>query len=486
MPKDLLDQPEPTDSESELIEASQFDDEVFAWAAAWRDKPRQFVQEVLRTEPYPWQAEALDQLGEHDRFAVRSGRGVGKSTFLSWAVLWWLTTRRPAKIGVTAPKIEQLSETLWPELSYWHQRMPDDLREQFTWTRTRFTANDEQNRFAIARTARPENPEAFQGLHSLNFMFVVDEASGVAEPVFNTGVGMLTTPGAKMVMAANPTRRTGFFYRVFHNEKLMEKWVRRHVSCVQPDGQPVHGVTQEWIDERAAQWGRESNQFRAQVLGEFPFDDEDTVIPVEFVKSAIGREITVPAGERPVWGVDVARHGGDSCALAKRHGPRLLEKVKTWYSDDLMKTAGLIKLEYDQTDDALKPAWIMVDAIGLGYGVVDRLKEFNLPVRGINVGESPSVKDTYVHLRDELWYKGREWFGSRLVSMPDDEMLFEELVSIKSEPTPAGKIIVESKDKMRTRLDRSPDRADAFLLTLMREGNRARREQKLAYSRKFR
>ena len=145
------------------------------------------------------------------------------------------------------------------------------------------------------------------------------------------------------------------------------------------------------------------------MLGEFPTADDETVIPLELVLEAVGRALS-SLEYYPVWGVDVARFGDDRTAVAKRQANTLLEPVKSWASIDLMATVGKIKAEYDSTPSIQKPSEILIDIIGLGAGVYDRCKELGLPVRGVNVGEAASARDNCARLRDELWFRGREWF----------------------------------------------------------------------------
>ena len=143
----------------------------------------------------------------------------------------------------------------------------------------------------------------------------------------------------------------------------------------------------------------------------------------------------------------------------------LLEPVKSWNSTDLMATAGKIKAEYDATPYDARPSEILVDIIGLGAGVYDRCRELGLPVRGVNVGEAAASRENCARLRDELWFKGREWFQDRACSMPKDDALIAELTSPTYAFTSTGKMVVESKADMKKRGLRSPDLADAFLLT---------------------
>ena len=108
---------------------------------------------------------------------------------------------------------------------------------------------------------------------------------------------------------------------------------------------------------------------------------------------------------------------------------------------------------------------VLVDVIGLGAGVVDRLKELDVPVRGVNVAESAASRERFMRLRDEGWFKGREWFASQEVSMPDAPALISELTQVGYRVESTGKIRVDSKEQMKRDGRSSPDLADAFLLT---------------------
>jgi hypothetical protein len=65
----------------------------------------------------------------------------------------------------------------------------------------------------------------------------------------------------------------------------------------------------------------------------------------------------------------------------------------------------------------------------------------------------------------ELWFKGREWFQDKACAMPQDEALIAELTAPTYAITSTGKMVVEAKADMKKRGLRSPDLADAFLLT---------------------
>lgn len=428
-----------------------------AWLKS-RNNPLLFVTDVLGVEPEAWQREALELIGSNDRVSIRSGHGVGKTTLFAWLVLWFLLTRQDCKIPVTANSQDQLRDTIWPEIAKWHRRLPQELKEQVDVQAERVIVKaDPEGSFAVQRTASKDRPEALQGFHAKHILFLVDEASGIADIVFEVGSGALSTEGSKAVMAGNPTRSGGFFHDTHHG--LRDRWKTMRVNSEDVPRARGH------IDDIIAKYGKDSNAYRVRVLGEFPTSDDQAVIPLDLIEAACVRDVK-PLEYYPIWGLDVARFGDDRTALAKRRYNRLMEPVTWWHGHDLMATVGRVKAEYERAAEDAKPSEILVDIIGYGAGVVDRMQEMGLPVRGINVGESASSVGEYVRLRDELWFLGREWFQTKAVWMPRDESLIAELASPTYKFQSSGKILVESKDDMKKRGMRSPDLADAFLLTM--------------------
>lgn len=395
-------------------------------------------------------------LAQERRLSVRSGHGVGKSAFMAWSILWFLSTHFPCKVPATAPTSHQLDDILWAELGMWHRRLKERLPalgDEFEWTAEKFYLKSHPNEsFAVARTSRPEKPEALQGFHSQNILFLIDEASGVPDEVFQVAEGALSSDGAYVLMAANPTRTQGYFFDSHH--RMRGSWATLQVS-----GEDCPRVSRKYVEDMAKKYGRDSSIYKIRVRGEFA-GSPDGVIGLDIIEAAIDRDVKPHGPER--WGVDVARFGDDLTALCKRRGNSVLEPIKVWGGKDTMQTAGLLKLEYDAA--RIKPEAICIDVIGLGAGVVDRCKELGLPVVAVNVAESPAVEDQYARLRDELWFRAREWFHGRDVRMVRDEDLIGELTLPTFKVLSTGKKQVESKDDIKKRAA-SPDRADAFCLT---------------------
>lgn len=419
-------------------------------------------------EHLPYQAEASVAVRDNDRVCVRSGHGPGKTSWLASIVDWWLCTRSPALVACTAPTYTQLADGIWRNAAIMKAAKPQALQG---WTEI---LNDEirvlgleKINYARARVARKENPDAFHGFHDKNMLLIADEASGVDDKIFEVGEGALSTPGAKLILTGNPTVSSGYFFQAFRDpefvkfhwntEELAKKYPGRHISL-------------KFAERIARKWGRDSDVFRIRVLGEFPLADGDSIIPRSWIEAARGRAVE-PMGIKPVWGLDVARYGDDLTALVKRRGNFLLEPPQKWAKADTMQTAGRVIAEYtDAVENGDDPETIYVDVIGVGAGVVDRLREQGIPVQGVNVSESPAVKERYINLRAELWFRARDWFEARDCVIPEAggevmQDLVDELSAVKFEIKSNGKTQAESKDDMKKRGLMSPNLADAFIMT---------------------
>lgn len=427
----------------------------------WRKEgPAGFAKHVLGVTPTPQQWEASDALVARRRVTIRSGHGTGKSTFMAWAVLWFMACNFPCKVPCTAPTSHQLEDILWAEIAKWlgvmRERVPE-LAAEFAWrAETIELVSNPRESFAVARTSRPERPEALQGFHSENILFLIDEASGIPDEVFQVAEGALSTEGAYVLMAANPTRMEGYFYDSHHRQR--PRW-----AALWWNGEDSPMVSRDYIADMAAKYGADSAIYRIRVRGEFA-GNPDGIIPLDLIDAAVDRQVEAFGDE--VWGLDVARFGEDRTALCKRRSNAMQIKVKSWRGKDTMQTAGMVLAEYEEA--RRKPKAIYVDVIGLGAGVVDRMKELELPVVGVNVSEQPAALARYLRQRDELWFQAREWFAGRDVTMVRDDDLIAELTLPTYKVTSTGKIQVESKDDLKKRGVTSPDLADAFCLTFAR------------------
>lgn len=420
--------------------------------------------------PDKWQREFLNRLGERIRnrkpgevikIAVKTGKGPGKTAVEAWLILW-LNSTRPHFAGIaTANTGDQLDTKLWRELSLWWQRSIN--KHWFQWTATRFFQVDHKDTWGMDALKWSEHkPDAFGGLHNggRGQAVIIDEGSAVAASIYDVVDSTMTDEDSFIFVFGNPYQKRGRFFELF--TRFSHRWDTITVDC-----RTAKAPNQQKIQADIEDWGLDSDYIRVNVLGEFPRQDADTLIPLPLIEGARTRKAEGCERYRPVWGLDVARYGDDRTALCvRRH--RKIEKVESWRGLDTMQTAGRVKFMYDEAGLDDKPTQIVVDVIGVGAGVVDRLREMNLPVRALNVAEMPAVRAKFHRLRDEMYWRGREWFEGLNVECPQHE-IGAELGDVTYGYTSAGQIKVEPKDEIKERLGRSPDVGESLLLSLMEE-----------------
>ena len=432
----------------------------------YADDPAAFVRDVWGEwlvrggGIQPWQDEFLKAVARGDRkISVRSGHKVGKTAACSWVAIWHILFRFPQKTLFTAPAGPQLDDVLLPELMMWIERLPPAYRACLECFSDRVELKKAPaSSFISAKTSTKERPQAMAGMHSDNMLIICDEASEIHDEVFEAISGSMATEEARQILISNPTRLSGLFFRSHHGESHL--WTRFHVPSTES-----RLVTPKWIAEQRDSLS--ANGFRRRVLGEFPTQEEDTLIAADLVEAAMARDIGLDPQMPLIFGVDVARKGKDRTALVKRRGNVVLECI-SWHRDDLMPTVGRIVAEARKD----RPAEICVDSIGVGGGVADRLREIaredrtlGFAVRDVNVAETEPMDPRVSRLRDGLWWKVKEWLEKKGCKLPADEELKADLVGPTYDYLSNGKVKVESKDDMRGRGLKSPDLGDALCLT---------------------
>jgi len=419
--------------------------------------------------PDEWQTEFLSVLGEAIRtrsggdvikMAVKSGRGPGKSAVIAWLVLFLMSTRPNFSGVVTANTGDQLDGKTWRELALWHARALN--KHWFEWTATKFVHIEQPDTWkVVAQKWSEHKPDAFGGLHNggRGQCTIIDEGSGVPETIFSVAEATNTDPDSFVFTFGNPIHKASYFYQIF--TRFRHRWLTMTV-----DTRRAKAANQKQIQDMIDDWGLSSDHVKVNVLGEFPEVDSNTLIPLALMEEAAKRVVPKETINqvKPIWGLDPARFGDDRTALAKRRGRVLMEPVIAWRGLDTMQTAGRVLAMYEDTPRDELPSHIVVDTIGIGSGVADRMRELGLPVTMLNVSERPSIDGKYAKLRDELFWKARMWFEGRDVYIGDDA-LTSELADILYGYNSNGLIKLESKDETKERLGRSPDLADAFVST---------------------
>lgn len=484
--------------------AARLDDELAAYVELrqrWAADPLAYASERLGLKPTWQQRSIIEAVAEEgSKTSVRSGHGTGKTAGAAGSILWFLETRDFAKVPCTAPTSAQLRDVLWAEIGKWMRRSDAIsaarevhpalyLSSLFRATADRiYDPSARGEWFAVARTSGRENPDALQGFHASDIeisddgksvvrqpgengelgriMFVIDEASGVFEGVFEVAEGALAGPGSRLLMLANPTRSKGYFADSHTRNRAEYKTIH-----LRSQDSPL--VDPSYRETLVRKWGENSNVVRVRADGDFPLQDDDVLIAFEWCESAITRPAYRNEAADIRVSIDPARFGNDRTVLIVRQGRNLLH-AEVHGHQDTMKTVGQainLRRRYDACG-----IWVGVAGFA---GIADRLREQGEHVvEVVEGGAAPrkSKDDEFQpHLvRDAMWFEGRKWLRDEEPSfagidkdVADD--LAGELSAIKFTFDSSGRLKVESKEELKKpkRLGRSPDVADAVLISLM-------------------
>jgi hypothetical protein len=333
------------------------------------------------------------------------------------------------------------------------------------------------------------------GIHEENIFVVVDEAGGVVPTTFEALDALLTSENTFVLYIGNPIDPTGEFAEAFKPGSGFKTFTISCYDC--PNVRHTRTIypkltVTKWVEDKERKWGKDSNLFRMRVLGEFPEESKDTLIPIRYIEKALekGRENVFPPDSIYAFGLDVARQGSDSTSYGIRYKSGLFRIQEMTQKKRETETAGKMISMYDELipefrvpgyktpstekpdEDAFYPP-INVDDIGVGGGVVDILLEEEFPVNGVNVAHAPDSSDPddvkFLNKRAQYYWKLKLLFERELVSIEDDELAFE-LSKMKIEYLRSGKIKIVDKETIKKDLmGRSPDRAECMMLAFSME-----------------
>ena len=430
--------------------------------------PVEFATGILGVNLWEKQVEVLEALASGRRVAVKAGNGLGKGFCAGVSVLWFLYSRDPAVVLTTAPTFRQVRHVLWRQVRSLYFRSRTPLRGHVLGTRWELA----EDRYAMGLSA--ETADQFQGFHSPNMLVVVDEAAGVSDAIFEGIESVMTSSEtSQLLLLGNPTTTSGAFRRAFHEERQLYECVT--ISALESPNVTAGRIvvpgltTASWVKERREVWGNDNPLFCARVLGEFPVQDDNTLLPLTLIETATqlwsGDIPSEPVGtDAPVViAVDPARFGSDHSVILRRRGNRV-EDIQSFNGLDTMQLA-------KRVESAIllhHPQQVVVDEIGVGGGVLDRLRELGYPVHGVNVAKPAQRDGLFANLRAEGYWRLREMLEARRLALPPDQRLTGELAALKYEFRKGdNKLVLESKDSMKNRGLPSPDRADALMMAFL-------------------
>jgi phage terminase large subunit len=458
------------------------DSKRITWPAArFQKDPVGFSDEILGVELWEKQEEILNALVTHKRVSVRSGHKIGKSHTAVVAALWFYCSFSDARVVMSSVTSRQVDAILWRELKKvrkdaMHKRLPPMDGEPAVLARSGMRSDD--LREIVGFTA--SESEAVAGVSGANLLYIIDEASGVDDAIYEAIEGNRAGGGEEgtnviVLLLGNPTRTVGEFFRSQTDKKDHYKVI--HVSSedtpnVKQGRIVIPGLaTRAWVEEKRREWGEESALYQVRVRGNFAQESETTVIGLHLVNEAIARhdDTAIDLGARLHIGVDVARYGDDETAIAVRRGDKVIH-IETHQKLDEHQVAYRVIQAARRWREPNEIPVVKIDTCGtVGIRATAALASNRdareIELVAVNVGNKAYLRREFPLLRDQLWFACATWLREG-GSIPDESKLAAELVAPSFSFDSLQRRRVESKDDIRKRLKRSPDRADAVCLAV--------------------
>jgi len=414
---------------------------------------------------------AVRRYSQYLGITIRAGRGVGKSCCSSWLIFWYMSTHSNAKVPCVGPTEKSLKTILWAELNLWYRKVTalnepifkEPFRSQIDIRANDVRVNGDPQWSAFQRVS-PRNADegilkaVLGGQHADNMMILIDEANSLQDAVFEPLESTMTSRCNFVIALFNPTRHNGWAYDSHYDMGKSQHFLKLHWS-----GEDSDIVSGDYIESLSRKYGgRDNNNFRVSVLGVPPTSEDQSLISYTWVENAIRRDpIPSKMNDRAVvFGVDVARSGGDNTVVCIRKGYDVRHFITINKIDSIDVAIDILKLAKQY-----EPEYICVDSLGVGAGVYDSLRRAFPKVYAVEFSRA-SRSPQFRVLRDELWYRMRSLFEKEPVTIPDLEPLRIQLSTVKFEDN-MGTIKIEAKKDIKKRLGgESPDYADALAISL--------------------
>ena len=472
-------------------------------SARYRADPVAFFREVLGVEPWSKQIEVIEAIRDHKRVAIKSGHKVSKSHTAAGVALWFHGSFDDARVVMTSTTSRQVDQILWRELKMMHARagrcvackeadreraarretpgprpcphsvlIDGDPREL---ARTGLKSAD--FREIVGFTARES--EAVAGVSGANLLYLVDEASGVPDAIFEAIEGN-RAGGARIAMFSNPTRTEGEFYAAFDAKAALYKTLTissADTPNVREGRVVIPGLaTREWVEEKKIEWGEDSALYKIRVEGKFVLREDGKILSVHAISESEKLWPDAVGEGRLCIGLDPAGPGlaGDETAFAARRGQKVTALFALLGQTEdaiLAHLLGFLKEHRMAREDELP--LVIVDKGGpIGIAIYGRLRAYAdanphaFALLGVDASERASREPAlYERARDELWANLARWVKEGGALIPDVK-LAKELHTPQWIGQLSGKLKVTPKDEIRKAIGRSPDRADAVALAV--------------------
>jgi phage terminase large subunit len=449
-------------------------DNLRVLAAAVED-PVRFARKVLGEDLWSVQEEILRSVATYPQTAVKACHSSGKTRVAAAAVLWWLAKFPDGMVLTLAPTWEQTEKVLWGEV---HRLLRLSRLNWPSANRTELRLGP--NNFAIGLS--PSVGINLQGYHSEHLLIVIDEAPGIDGQLWESIEGVRASGAVHLLMLGNPTEAAGPFYAAFTSERAFWRTftidafdtpnfnqltleqlralgpgLDESAEVFQSLSRP-YLVSRWWVYEKLWTWGEASPAWQARVLGQFPLQGEDALFSLAWLEAAKKRALPPDAGLPLQVGIDVAGPGDAETVVVIRSGPAIVAQ-QTWSKRDPRGEVVAFLEPYRARIDEIN-----IDSVGIGQYFASHFEDLDYNVKFVNVGEAARDSEHFVNLKAELYWGLRQRLEAGDVAGLTDEVAISQLASIRYHHNARGQVVIESKDDLRKRGVKSPDRAEALML----------------------
>ncbi len=448
----------------------------------WDGTPNPFVAIANALVKYKW-------------VGVESAVGVGKTFFGAGIVPWFLECFENSLVVTSAPKEKQLSLHIWRELGKLFNNLG---RGELLNLKLRMIPGKDDwiaVGFVAGVKANEESATKAQGFHAEHMLIILEETPGIPKQIMTALQNTCTSPHNLILSFGNPDHQLDSLHEfcLMDNVEHIRISGYDHPNVVLNNAEFIPGAqSKENLLRMKAKYRDESNPlYQSRARGISPAQSIDSLIKIEWLINCSKDYADYKTkydnkkleGDRGL-GVDVANSEfGDKGAFA--HGvDNVLVKVEDFPCPNANELGH--KVYRIMKDEKIKPENLGVDGVGVGAGTVNTLYEDGITDEDISLlgsarpEEIEGMEEEFVNLRSQMWWILREDLRNGELIIPEDDELWADLLtprwSIKN-----GKIAVESKEDIKKRLGRSPNKGDAVIYWNWRRKDRVGTDIRMSF-----
>jgi phage terminase large subunit len=441
----------------------------------------------------------FESLAENKWVAVEGATGTSKTFFAACIVLWFLECFENSLVFTTAPREKQLTLNIWKEVG---KRFPAFGRGKLTKLQLQMIQDSNEwaaHGFVSGVGAEEESATKAQGEHAEHMLFIFEEMPGCPGPSITAIMNTCSAPHNLILGLGNPDHQLDELHKFSQLKRVVPITISAfdHPNIVLKDPGYMPGAQSEQglIDMLDRYKSKDNPMYLSRARGISPKQAREALIRYEWILRAVERRKAFEDAEgrlkieevpgMKTRGVDVANsEDGDKAAIARGKGVVLIE-VEDFPCPNANKLGEQVFNE--MKSEGVAASYVGVDGVGVGAGTVNELKRLGADVVDIQSAESAidlydreqadtpeqpnaSKKETvklveqFDNLRSQMWWQLRIDLEDKNsdVCLPYDESLFADLMTPKW-TTRSGKIVVQSKNEIRKKLGRSPNKGDAVV-----------------------